>query len=500
MKEYTFVLADRTYTEAYPENTVPTPVTPENYEGMSFVCWDREPSADDENTTYRAVYTDVCDVENFKKAYTARDFTWQKHNYRDMQVSITVYALVLQEHEHPLAGPVRDRAIAQIAHLTEEGSAPPFDCSVNWSHGIIAATLAMAKDTPTIWGAMSDELKKKVDTVMDAFVYSVAVGTADQNDYRTGPGFKGNYNKNWNVNYALGSIPCMVFGTYYFGEGDIELGAKRLNEKLKAFDEAEYDRMIRAFETYGWEEAKATWTTPAPKEGYADAKTMMVSGGPVYGLDFMDRTGNTLTTLGDGKGVTSGGVDYTYSNPNPVVGGPYKNIPLDRPEEIVKCMIDYNFAWKTYSTHYYKDERVAYILDGTTSPYEGMLGMMFEFGLPNRSAITYTSHDFDMIVPLMSAAKALHRYENGKKTDAPIYDCTENAERFSRVEVGMEDFIYKFRRGYQDFVSYIQGGGIDTKMYEHVNGSVGYLAAKGIWRTTLKPLGTLPIAESYEKE
>ena len=48
MKEYTFVLGERTVTECYPEATVPTPATPENYEGMSFVCWDREPSADDD--------------------------------------------------------------------------------------------------------------------------------------------------------------------------------------------------------------------------------------------------------------------------------------------------------------------------------------------------------------------------------------------------------------------------------------------------------------------
>ena len=497
MKEYTatFVLADRTVTEKYQYGAVPTPATPEDYEGMTFACWDREIDVSTQDVTYTAIYTDQMDVTAMRIAYTKQDFVWQNHGYQDMCSAAGLYGLVLQEHEHPLSGPVRDRIIEQLEHLTASGSAPAFDCSTNWPYGILTAAIAMAKDTPTVWNAMSESLKAKLDTMMEAFIYIISLGTSDQNAYRTGPSFSGNYNNNWNANYALGNIPCMVFAVYYFGQGDIDEGARIVNDKLKAFDEEEYDRMILAFDTYGWERAKKCWTTPSPKEGYADAKTMLISGGAVYGLDFMDKTGQTLTALGTGTGVTNGGVDFTYSNHNTVPHkGEYVNIPLNQPERIVKCMIDYNFAWKTTSEHYYEGERVAWILDGTKSPYEGMDGMMYEFGLTSRSAITYTGHDFDMIVPLMSAAMVLKRCENGKKTDAPIYDFTEDAERFSRVQVGNEDFIYKYRHGYQDFVRYVQGGLIKNEQYESKAGS-GYWVCKGIWRTTMKPLGDVAVAE-----
>ena len=58
----------------------------------------------------------------------------------------------------------------------------------------------------------------------------------------------------------------------------------------------------------------------------------------------------------------------------------------------------------------------------------------------------------------------------------------------------MEDFIYKYVHGYQDFVHYSQGGIIDSQMQESGAGT-GYWVCKGIWRTTMKPLGDLPTAE-----
>ena len=497
MKEYTatFVLGDKTVSEVYRYGEMPEPEIPPDFEGMTFACWDREIDVSTQDVTYTAIYTDQMDVKAMETAYKTGDFIWQSHGYRDMQVACGLYGLVLQEHEHPMASYVRDRIVEQIEHLTASGSAPEFDCSTNWPYGIVCATLAMAKDTPSVWNAMSASTKARVDTMMEAFAYIVSLGTSDQNAYSTGPAFGGNYKNNWNVNYALGNIPCMVFAVYYFGDGDIDEGARIVNEKLKGFDEAEYDRMIRAFESYGWQNAKTCWTTPSPKAGYADAKQMLVYGGTVYGDNY--RAPGTLTNCGTGKGVNNGGVDFTYTNNSAVIhSGEYKSIPLTQPERIVMAMIDHNYTWKTTSEHFYNGERVAWILDGTRSPYEGMLGMMYEFGLASRSAITYTGHDFDMIVPLMSAARVLKRCENGAKTNASIYDFTEDAERFSRIQVGNEDFIYKYRHGWQDFVKYTQGGLIRDEKHESGAGS-GYWVCKGIWRTVMKPLGDLAIAESF---
>lgn len=476
-----------------------TPPRVADYNGMQFACWDREIFASNQDVTYTAIYTDVLEPERMEMAFRSHDFIWASVGMGNLNASVALYSLVLQEHENPMCGPVRDRIIEQLAFVTAKDSASDFNCSTNWAHSILSAALAMAKDTPSVWDAMSVSLKKRVDTFMKALIYVNSLGTSDQNFYQTGPSFIGNYKNNWNVNYALGNIPCMVFAVYYFGNGDIEKGADAVNTMLKGFNEAEYNRMISDFQAYGWKRAYECWTTPAPKTGYSDAMQMLVYGGEVVGLDYMDTTGNTIKHLGTGLGVTNGGMDFTYTLAADGIphSGEYKSISLYEPERIVQAMIDYNFAMKTKSDLYFNDERVAYILDGTASPYEGMMGMMYEFGLPNRSAITYTSHDLNMIVPIMSAARTLKRYENGVKTDAPIYDFTEDAERFSRIQVGMEDFIYKYRHGYRDFVSYNQGGGIDILQYE-TNADLGYWVCKGIWRTTMKPLGDLPIAEMYD--
>ena len=267
MKEYTatFVLGDKTVSEVYRYGEMPEPEIPPDFEGMTFACWDREIDVSTQDVTYTAIYTDRMDVKAMQTAYRTGDFVWQNHGYRDMQIACALYGLVLQEHEHPMSSYVRDRIVEQIEHLTASGSAPEFDCSTNWPYGIVCATLAMAKDTPSVWNAMSASTKARVDTMMEAFAYIVSLGTSDQNAYSTGPAFGGNYKNNWNVNYALGNIPCMVFAVYYFGEGDIQEGARIVNEKLKSFDEAEYDCMIRTFESYGWQNAKTCWTTPAPK-------------------------------------------------------------------------------------------------------------------------------------------------------------------------------------------------------------------------------------------
>ncbi len=509
-KQYTatFVMGTRKQTKKFDCGTAPTlPTPPASVNGMKFACWDKTPEKTYEDITFTAIYASVVSPEVLSESfhYSNGNTVWKNHGQRDMLSMTALYTLLLEEHENPQNGVVRDRIIQMIDALTGKNSAPPFDCSTNWAYGITCAALAVAKDTPTVWNTMSATQKARVHLMMEAFMYITSLGYSDYNDYHTGPGMGGNTKKNWNANYALGNIPCMVFGVYYFGDGDVDAGAHAVNEKLKNFNEFEYNRMIKAFESNEWNTAYECWTTGAPDgSGGVDAKTMLISGGQAYCDNYLN-PGN-ITSGGTGVGVSNRGQDFTYSNSNPLIGE-WKNITLYEPERIMQCMMDYTYARTVISEHYYNGQRVAYILDGTKSPYEGMIGMSYELGLSNRSSAAYTGHNFNMTVVHLSAAKILSRYtvDGNNKTpvtdafgnEVALYDFTEDAERWSRIQVGMEDFIYKLRHGYQSYVAYNDGRIWEEKDYESNAGS-GYRACKSIWRNTMLILGDLPSADLYD--
>ena len=70
--------------------------------------------------------------------------------------------------------------------------------------------------------------------MMKAFAMLESFATSDFNNYSTGPSMGGNYYKDWNPNYRLANIPVMVYATYFFGVGDIELGAQTVNSNIKS--------------------------------------------------------------------------------------------------------------------------------------------------------------------------------------------------------------------------------------------------------------------------
>ena len=501
----TFIMGDRTQTKKFEAGNKPPMITPpQTLNGMTFACWDKEPVQAFDDVTFTAIYTSIVDPEVLAESFKWASFAWQDHGHRDMLSMTALYTLLLEEHENPGNKALSARIIQGLDQLTGEGSAPPFDCSTNWAYGITTAVIAVAKDTPTVWNSLSYAQRQRIDVMMEAFMYIISLGMSDQNNYLTGPAFGGNYKKNWNANYALGNIPCMVFGVYYFGDGDVDAGAKRVNDMLKAFDETRYEKMIDYFTDFGWRNAVKCWTTPAPQGSSVDAKTMLVKGGNAYCDNYLNP--GTLTGGGSGVGVSNRGLDFTYSNAAPLIGE-WKAITLYEPEKIMQCMMDYTYARVTVSEHYYNGQRVAYILDGTKSPYEGMVGMSYELGIANRSSCAYTGHNFNMTVIHLSAAKILTRYTvNGTKktpvTDAfgnevPLYDFTEDEARWSRIQVGMEDFIYKLRHGYQSYVAYNDGRIWEEHDYESGAGS-GYRACKSIWRNTMLILGSLPSADSYD--
>ena len=496
----TFILADTTIEFTFNAGTAPTPPEVPDYGEASFATWDKTIELPNESVTYTAIYTTIAGKSAMKIAWAESDWKYQSHGFRDMQAASSILTLAMEEHENPIGTLVRDRLIAHLtSYLGNDG--PAFTASCLWDYGMTSAIMAVLRDTPTVWDNIPIDIKSRIETLMQAFVYLESFATSDDNDYRTGPSLGGNYRKTWNPNYRLANVPVMVYATYYFGEGDIERGAARVNELIRAFDENAYNNMVNLFQKYGWRRAFKCWTTEGVTITNADgsttqsrgAKELLLYGGVAYGKDTYDP--NKISYCGEGKGVTNGGKDYLYNG-----------APLTDPARIMEDLLAFNYSGGTVKNDHWwdvdgdgKKELVAWILDETDSPYYGMTGMMLEFASGNRSSTAYCDHDFTMVVALLGASSILPRYTtvNGERvamTDdngnaIVLYDPTTNPELWRMIQVGNEDFIYKFIHGYQCYSTGSYGTAADR--HSESGASRGYWAMKSLWRTYFLPKGDI---------
>ena len=400
-------------------------------------------------------------------SYTS-DPTLNDNRANSYEKACALFSLALEEYTSPTAGEVRDRIVAHLDSVTAAEVAPSFEAICLWSYCPLTASVALAKATPSVWEALSDDTRSRLDFMMECFVYLESLATSDYNNYSTGPGLAGNYNKNWNPNYRLANVPVMIFATHYFGDGDLSRGAELVNRLIHAFDESGYERVINTFKTYGWHRAYDIWTTPARvhEDGTSgnDARTMLLYGGRTYALNYKHEF--VSKDVGDGLGVTCGGNDYLY-----------QGAPLNEPWRIVENLLRYNYSGgEVKSEHCYdvdKDgvaERVAWIIGELRSPYQGQEGMMKEFASGNRSSTAYCSHDFTLCTCLIAATRALG-----------IYDVRENSELWSMVCVGNGDFLFKNEKGYQSFAT--GSYGTSAKAHSEENENASYFSMKEIWQS-----------------
>ncbi len=385
--------------------------------------------------------------------------------------ALALYSLVLYEHENETGGDCAARAVLHLASATKAGQAPAFDATCLWNYAVLSASIALAKQTPTVWSLLSTELVSKLDFMMELYAYLESFATSDENVYRTGPGLSGNYHKGWNPNFRLANVPVMLFVTHYFGDGDMTLGAKRVNDLLHGFNEAKYDEVISGLDALGWHRAKAVWTTPARvhEDGTCgtDARHVLLYGGETYSLDYTHT--HVMKDGGNGAGVTGGGKDYAYHGHT-----------LTEADKIIEDLLAYNYSGGEVKSDHHHDvdhdgvaERIAWIVDESHSPYEGQLGMMLEFASGNRSSTAYCAHDFVLTTVLISAVLVLG-----------IHDVRKNDALWRMITVGNEDFLYKNERGYQCFAT--GSYGTSTKSHSEENERAPYFAMKSLWKTSLK--------------
>ena len=409
-------------------------------------------------------------IETSLMSFTS-DPTLNDNRANSLEKALALFSLVLEEHTAPASGDIRDRIVAHLESVVSPEVAPSFEAICLWCYCPLTASIALAKATPSVWDALDGETKARLDFMMECFVYLESLATSDYNDYNTGPGLAGNFNKKWNPNYRLANVPVMLFATHYFGEGDIAGGANAVNSLLRAFDEQTYDRVINTFKAYGWHRAYDIWTTPARvhEDGTSgrDARTMLLYGGTTYALNYKHEF--VSKEAGDGLGVTNGGKDYLYHG-----------APLDEPSRIVDDLLRYNYSGgEVKSDHHYdvdKDgtaERVAWIVGELKSPYEGQIGMMKEFASGNRSSTGYCSHDFVLCTCLIAAARALG-----------IYDVRADSELWLMICVGNADFLFKNEKGYQSFST--GSYGTKTNAHSEENENKSYFAMKSLWESMKK--------------
>jgi|GEM_PF-1015754 len=328
----------------------------------------------------------------------------------------------------------KDRALQHIRNLIS-GAKEPFCANGPYpAHAGITNALVMVKNTPAVWDELSADEKAKLDLIMKSFAISSNWGFNDVNNYVTGLDLIGNFNKGWNPNFRAAGLLPILNAVMYFGD------AETVNGFFTSFD---YNDYIKDLKAHGFTNIATTW-----------AKT---------GKSLMEKGGSAALLQG-GTGGSGMGVKQPFT---------YNDIPLSDVEGIFANLVKYSYGSTVTSFEGVKGTAAyAYILDGTTSPYEGQEGMMMEFQSIDaegmRSDANYCIMTASVVIPFLYNLRTLRGWDGStvlqQECDALMY-------------VGHEDLTYKLQHGYH---SYSRGNGRND--YEYGADDGGWSMYKDIWR------------------
>ena len=496
---------------AYPGEGNPTK------NGYTFAFWTNEDETVQGDMTCDAVFTKL-DGAQIKYAYNLDLLGYatkgDDNSGKMMEKASGVLYMTMEVRANPDNSTlIRDRIVENLREFISGGKEPFFDLCPYWNYVHVTAFIAVCHETPAIWDRLTTEEKAKYDLIMRGYAYVLALGTADNNNYSTGPSMSGNFGKNWNPNYRLANVTPMIFVSRYFG------GAANVNAILNAFD---FDTVMGEFQTAGFTRAYARWNAEAPvKDGVTlpSAKDWMNNGGQAYHK--YDSTGGRLgikegDPAGSGVGVKVGTYKYLGHTLDDL-GGIFKELLLNcynggnvindstvtpnnngkyvesdfltaAEKEAGKTLTEKQkallgtlkafFPKMNADGTVYVNELGNWEVDSTVnSPVLGKPGMMTEFisgdggdgkhGGNLRMSCAYGTHDFSMVAATMAAMKSLG-----------IYNETEdkNIATFRLAWVGNTDFLFKYSHSY---VSFALGAGYLSQE----NAGAGYFIWKSWWNT-----------------
>ena len=309
--------------------------------------------------------------------------------------------------------------VAELEELVE--SPPAFDLGQYWSYPELAALIGLSKRDRSIWDSISIETRIRLELIMEIFLYLGAYATQRNNNYHTGFAWRGNFSKKWNPNVKLSVYPLMVYCIDFFG------GIETVNSMLTTFN---FDSLMSKVKYYGFDRCYQCWnkeTAQFPDGSFAPtAKQLLENGGAAY---IKDKFGNVMFA---GSGET---IRQPYKQWN---GGVWY-LPKQLIEEcysggMCRSRIDVD-GDGTYDGH---------ILDESTSPEDGKLGMLLEFNSLGgttaavRSSLHYCLVDFIMVSTLIAYADRIGWFKLEWAQDLK-----------EKVTAGNADLFYKMDHGYR---------------------------------------------------
>jgi hypothetical protein len=304
-------------------------------------------------------------------------------------------------------------------------------------NAILSGCFLLIKNS-NLYDQFNAEEKEKIDFIMEVLLYGNVLLTRHGNAYRTGLDLMGNFFKGWGPNFKFSIYPQVVYGLTYFG------GEDRANEMLVNFS---FDAMLEKMQCLGFNAAYDFYN--ARKE---ILKRIFEEGGEV----FITNDGNEFYA-GTGVGIKhpyKWEFEYKRLNRTPKV-----LVKINHPKAVVsKVDVDEDGSFD------------AYILDGTTSPWEGQDGMFAEFdngqpGIIGRSSLHYCFIDFMLETALIETCKF-----------AGIWDIDAEGEEDAKslVLVGVNDLLYKAEHGYHSLVG-------THRMDMHEMDAFNFIGLKNYW-------------------
>ncbi len=281
-----------------------------------------------------------------------------------------------------------------------------------WSHNAAAWALLIAKQTPEVWALLTEDDRHRADILMRALAVGGHFTHGDANDYPVLLDGMTWYHKSWNPNHIEGYIGVMIAAAAYFG-------ADELNAFFRQFDYAEFRQDLEAVQFHN---ILQTWENEP-----AMAKLLMHGGTYQYGT----------RPAGHGRGIRQ---DFTY-----------RGRTLHQPWKLYLTQADRLWS-KTVRTvvSIHRDQKsrlLQHNSDATVSPYEGRMGMVYEFeAMDFRGLRTSLGYAYDCVMIHLGTAAGL-KVTGQWRTDSSGDDIKQ------RMAVGMADLIFKANEGYEGWAN-----------------------------------------------
>jgi hypothetical protein len=271
------------------------------------------------------------------------------------------------------------------------------------------------------------------------FLFMWNWGCNKYNQYCTGAGMHGNFQKHSGPNYMLNNNALITFILHFFDSVTPvdDVFYKNANEILNTVD---YDIEMQRLQEYGFLNAYTTWTTP-DQIGFdgtvlPGTKEIFNNGGRIK-AEVVQFGSPVIINRGYGNGVK---INITYKDP-----WNFNITNTDIPYGVIEHILLDCFSATCHSVIEIEDyDFTAKINNNFISPYEGKLGMMKEFnisddGVARRSSLYHCDIDFILVITSIATWKHLN-----------IIDVTTQAY-WPQISVGMEDYLYKKQNGYHSF-------------------------------------------------